>query len=154
MKMSRQNSGGDQTIMVCDGVETFYSGDGSSYYKGNAAVTPQCDLPLSRFYELARDPASVSFVGNDHVRLVDEDRRCAVVRATWKQETTSTVRTMCIDVVRPLILRDVLERADEKTGMRSVKTLTFINFETDPIFSPDAFRFSIPPGAVQAKSPN
>src|SRR5437870_2593266 len=52
-KMSRQNSGSDRTILVCDGVETFYSGDEpSSYYKGDATVTPQCDLPLIKFYEL------------------------------------------------------------------------------------------------------
>ena len=52
LKMSRQNSGGDRTVLVCDGVGTFYSGDGKTYYKGNAAVTPQCDFPLSKFYEL------------------------------------------------------------------------------------------------------
>lgn len=40
LKMSRQNSGSDRTILVCDGVETFYSGDGHTYYKGEARVTP------------------------------------------------------------------------------------------------------------------
>jgi outer membrane lipoprotein-sorting protein len=154
LKMSRQNSGDDRTIMVCDGAETFYSGDGVSYYKGNASVTPQCDLPLSKFYDLAKEPTSVSVVGDDHVLFANEDRRCAVVRATWKQDAVNTVRTMCIDVVRPLVLRDVLEQEDEKTGMRSVKTTTFSNFEIDPVFPPDAFRFSIPPGAVEAKRPN
>jgi hypothetical protein len=40
LKMSRQNSGSDRTTMVCDGAETFYSGDGHSYYRGEARVTP------------------------------------------------------------------------------------------------------------------
>ena len=97
MKMSRQNSGGDRTIMVCDGVQTFYSGDGHSYYKGEARVTPQCDLPLSKFFELKDNPASILVVGRDHVLLADGDRHCVVVRATWKQGTVNTVRTMCID---------------------------------------------------------
>jgi hypothetical protein len=154
MKMSRQNSGSDRTIFVCDGVETFYSGDGHSYYKGDARVTPQCDLPLSKYYEfLDNSPASISVVGLDHVRLADGDRQCVVVRAAWKQGTVNTARTMCIDLARPLILRDVRESEDERTGNRSVQTTTFTDFESNPTFPPDTFRFSVPPGAVEAKPP-
>jgi len=153
LKMSRQNSGSDRAILVCDGVETFYSGDGHSYYKGEARVTPQCDLPLSKFYELGNYPASISVVGRDHVRLADGDRHCVVVRAAWKQGTVNAIRTMCIDPARPLILRDVIESRDERTGIKSVKTTTFSDFESNPAFSPDTFRFSVPPGAVEAKAP-
>jgi hypothetical protein len=46
LKMSRQNSGSDRTIMVCDGAEAFYSGDGHSYYKGEAGVTPHAIFHL------------------------------------------------------------------------------------------------------------
>ena len=153
LKMSRQNSGSDRTIFICDGAETFYSGDGHSYYKGEARVTPQCNLPLSKFYKLSDSPASVSIVGEDHVQLTDGDRRCVVIRAMWKQKTGNTFRTMCIDPSRPLILRDVIENEDEKTGTRSSKTTTFSDFESNPTFSPDTFRFTIPPGAVEAKPP-
>jgi outer membrane lipoprotein-sorting protein len=153
LKMSRQNSGSDRTVLICDGAETFYSGDGHSYYKGEARVTPQCDLPLSKFYNLDDSPASVSVVGEDHVRLTDGDRRCVVIRGVWKQKTGNTVRTMCIDPSRPLILRDVIENEDEKTGIRSSKTTTFLDFESNPTFSPDTFRFTIPPGAAEAKPP-
>jgi len=153
LKMSRQNSGSDRTIMICDGAETFYSGDGHNYYKGEAKVTPQCDLPLNKFYDLYSSPASVSVIGEDHVRLTDGERRCVMIRAVSKQRTVNTVRTMCIDPSRPLILRDVIEKEDEKTGIRSVTTTTFIDFESNPTFSPDTFRFSVPPGAVEAKPP-
>ena len=153
LKMSRQNSGSDRTAMVCDGAEKFYSGDGQSYYRGEARVTPQCDLPLSKFYELDNDPASLSVIGRDHVRLADRDRECVLIRAGWKQATTNIVRTMCIDPAPALILRDVIDREDEKTGIRSVKTTTFIDFESNPAFSPDTFRFSLPPGAIEAKPP-
>ncbi len=81
LKMSRQNSGADRTVFVCDGLVTFYSGDGHSYYKADARVTPQCDLSLSKFYEPDSNPASLSVIGGDHVRLADGDRRCVVVRA-------------------------------------------------------------------------
>jgi len=76
-----------------------------------------------------------------------------MVRAIWKKETGSTIRTMCIDPSRPLILRDVIEAEDERMGIKSIATTTFVDFESDPTFSPETFRFLIPPGAVEAKAP-
>ena len=152
-KIAAQRSGSDETILICDGVETFYSGDGRSYYKGDARVTPQCDLPLSKFYELDNSPASFSMIGRDRARFADVDLPCLVVRAEWMEGTVNVVGTMCIDLARPLILRDVIESQDE-TGIRSVKTTTFRDFESNPTFPPDAFRFSIPPSAVEAKPRN
>jgi outer membrane lipoprotein-sorting protein len=153
LKMSRKNSGDDQTIMVCDGTEVFYSGDGHSYYKNKAGVTPQCDLPLIKFYDLLNSPASLSVVGEDHLRLTDGERRCVIIRAVLKQGTLNAVQTMCIDPSRPIILRNVVEKMDERTGIRSVTTTKFLSFEIDPTFPPDTFRFSVPPGAVEAKPP-
>jgi len=153
LRMSRQNSGSDRTILVCDGVETFYSGDGHSYYKGDAKVTPQCDFPLSKFYGLGNDAAALSITGRDHVRLANGDRACLVVRAAWKHGTVSAVRTMCIDPATALILRDVIASEDERTGVNSVKETIFIEYESNPTFPPDTFRFSIPEGAVEAKPP-
>ncbi|MEO6758356.1 MAG: hypothetical protein ABIO24_02800, partial [Saprospiraceae bacterium] len=145
--------GSDQTMMVCDGNETFYSTDAHSYYKGNAKATPQCELSLSKFYEMGSMPAPISFVGRDLVRLAEADHTCIEVRSNWKERTVRVIRTLCIDLVRPLILRDVIEREDEKTGVRSVKTTMLIDFESNPVFPPDAFRFLIPQGAVEAKPP-
>lgn len=153
LKMSRQNSGSDRTIMVCDGAEMFYSGDGHSYYKNEAGATPQCDLPLIKFYEPYNSAASVSVVGEDHIRLTDGERRCVVIRAVLKQAAVNTVRTMCIDPSQPLILRDVIEKEDEMTGTKSSSVTTFISFENNPTLSPDTFRFTAPPGAVEAKPP-
>ncbi len=97
LKMSRQNSGDDQTILVCDGAEAFYSGDGHSYYRSEAKVNPDCDFPLSRFYKLENNPATASVVGRDHVRLADGDRACVLVRTVGKRATFNVVRTMCIE---------------------------------------------------------
>jgi outer membrane lipoprotein-sorting protein len=154
LKVRRENSDGDQTVLVCDGAKGFYSGDGHSYYRISPEVTPDCNLPLSRFYQLRKDPASVSIVGRDHVSLADGDRACEVIRAEWKLATVHIVRTMCIDPTSGLILRDVAENEDEGTGMRSVVTTTFSSYESNPTLTPDAFKFSIPPGAVEAKPPN
>lgn len=153
LKMRRQHSGRDRTVLVCDGAEAFYSGDGHSYYKGEATVNPDCDFPLIKFYNLHDRPDSVSVVGDDHVRLTDGERRCVVIRAVWKQGTGNAVHSMCIDPSRPLILRDVLELENENTGIRSVTTTTFVDFETNPTFSPETFQFQVPPGAVEVKPP-
>jgi outer membrane lipoprotein-sorting protein len=153
LKMRRENSGDDQTILVCDGAEAFYSGDGRSYYRSEAKVNPDCSFSLSRFYALDDNPATAEVVGRDHVRLADGDQDCVLVRATWKHATTNAARTMCIDPAAALILRDVAESNDENTAIRMVKTTTFISYENNPTFQPDTFSFSIPPGAVEAKPP-
>jgi outer membrane lipoprotein-sorting protein len=153
LKMSRQNSGADQTILVCDGAEAFYSGDGHSYYRSQAKVNSDCNFPLSRFYKLENNPATVSVVGRDQVRLADGNLDCVLVRATWKHATVNAVRTMCIDPTSALILRDVAESEDEKTGIRMVNTTAFTSYESNPTFPPDTFKFSVPPGAVEAKPP-
>jgi hypothetical protein len=60
---------------------------------------------------------------------------------------------MCIGSASALILRDVAESNAEHTAIRIVKTTTFISYESNPTFQPDTFKFSIPPGAVEAKPP-
>jgi len=48
-----------------------------------------------------------------------------------------------------LILRDFTDVT--KNGLHSVRTTTFTSYESNAPFSPDFFKFSIPPGAVEAK---
>ena len=156
LKMSRVNSGGDRTVMVCDGSQQFYSGDGLSYYLNRAGG--QCSFPLLSFYEpslmnfIGADshPASISVVGEDHVRLTDGERRCVVVRVVLVRESTHAVRTMCVDPTQPVILRDVVEIEDKAKGFRSSTTTTFQSFDDKPTFAPDTFRITIPAGAYRA----
>lgn len=90
-------------------------------------------------------------VGHDHVRLADGDHACAVVRAEWQRTTTRVTRTMCIEPNSGLILRDVKE--GESSGGRTVDTTTLISYEGKLSFASDTFRFSIPPGSIEAKPP-
>src|SRR2546430_479719 len=50
LKMRRENSGDDRTVLVCDGAESFYTGDGHSYYRNSAKTNQDCDFPLSTSY--------------------------------------------------------------------------------------------------------
>jgi outer membrane lipoprotein-sorting protein len=153
LRMSRRNSGDDRTILVCDGTEFFYTGDLHSYYRNDAKVNPDCEYPLSRFYNLQKEPTAVSIVGRDRVPLAGVNRECLLVRATWEHAGENATRTMCIDPDSALILRDVAETENRKMGVRSVTTTVFISYESNPVFPPDAFKFIIPPGAVEAKAP-
>lgn len=48
-------------------------------------------------------------------------------------------------------LADVKE--GESSGVRTVVTTTFVSYEGKPSFASDTFKFSIPPGSVEAKPP-
>src|SRR5216683_2717866 len=63
LKMRRENSGDDQTVLVCDGSESFYMGDGHNYYRNSAKANQDCDFPLRSSYQLGKDPVSVLIVG-------------------------------------------------------------------------------------------
>jgi outer membrane lipoprotein-sorting protein len=160
LKMSRVNSGDDRTTMVCDGVNFFYSGDAHSYYKDEA--NQQCNLPLIALYEPSLEQllepsnsvVSLSVIGEDHVRLTDGERRCVVIRAELKRGPVHTVRRMCIDPARPTILRDIVEAENQANGLKSSTTTTLTSFEVNADISPDTFRFTVPPGAVEAHPPN
>jgi outer membrane lipoprotein-sorting protein len=153
LKMRRENIGDDQTVLVCDGTDSFYMGDGHNYYRNSAKADQDCEFPLGSSYQLAKDPASASITGHDHVVLADGSHACDVVRAEWKAAAGRGVRTMCIDPTSGLILRDVTDMNNESKNMRLVKTAIFTSYETNPTFPPDTFKFSIPPGAVEAKPP-
>lgn len=138
--MRRQNSGADQTLTICDGVEIFWSANGSSH-RSDARVSPQCDFPMSKFFPFESNPTSVSLVGTDRVRLVGGDRECVLLRVVWKRGPLSGVNTYCVDPKSAVMLRDAAEGAEETTGMRIVRTTTFADFESNPALPPDTFRF-------------
>jgi len=50
-----------------------------------------------------------------------------------------------------LILRDFTDVHEEWFAL--IRTTTFTSYESNATFSPDFFKFSIPPGAVEAKPP-
>jgi len=71
LKIRRENIGDDQTVLVCDGTESFYTGDGHSYYRNSAKVNQDCEFPLRSSYQLAEGLVSISLVGHDQVALTD-----------------------------------------------------------------------------------
>ena len=154
-KMRRENSGDDRTQSVCDGTDRFYSGDGHSFSHSSVASS-DCNFSLAGFYKLDANPASATVIGSDRIQIDGVLQECQIIRAEWNRKPqgsleSRSVRTMCIDPVRQLILRDSTE--DATSDLRSVRTTTFTSFEGDPKFSLDAFQFSIPTGTIQDQGP-
>ena len=153
LKMRRENSGGDQTLLVCDGRESFYSGDRHSYYRNPAKVNSDCSLPLVPLFQLGKPVDSASIISNDHVNLSEGDRACIVVHTEWRQSTTTVVRDMCIDPEWNLILRDVTVTENKTADMHVSATTTFRSYESNPSFSPQIFHFTPLPDMKEAKPP-
>lgn len=159
LRMRRENSGDDRTVQVCDGMDSFYSGDAPGFYRNPAVVSSGCNFPLSEFYQLEANPVSAAVIGRDDVQLADGLKACEVVRAEWNRDVEGgpgrwhIVRTMCIDSVRHLILRDSTESTDVARGLHSVETKTFTSFESNASLPPEAFRFLVPTGSMQDEGP-
>jgi TonB family protein len=158
LKMHRENSGDDHTQWACDGTDKLYTGDGYGFYRSPAAVSNDCNFSLSDFYKLEENPVSATVAGRDHLQLAGGARECEVIRAEFNRAAPGgalwhSVRTMCIDTVQHVILRDSTESTDARSDMRSTRTVTITSFERDPSFSGDAFEFSIPTGAIEDQGP-
>ena len=159
LKMRRESTGADNAISVCDGTDKFYTGDGHGFYRTPAAVSNDCNLPLAEFYKLEDSPTSAVITGRDRVQLTEGLRECDVVRAEWTVDVNDTgrhwqaIRNMCIDTERLLILRDTLESTDSASDLHSLRTITFLSLEKNPLFTPDTFQVSLPTGAVEDQGP-
>jgi TonB family protein len=159
-KMLRRNSGDDVTMTVCDGNERFYSGDGHSFYRSQAAVGQGCSYSLTDYYQLEANPISVRLVGRDHVQLNGGPVECELVQAEWNRDAPGvparlhTVRTMCIDPARYLILRDHKESTDVTSDLHSVETKVLTSYESNPKFPLGTFELSVPTGTMQAEPPS
>jgi TonB family protein len=136
----------------------FYSGDLLSFHR--SSLSNGCKLPLSDFYKqkLEESPASATVIGSDHVQLAEGLVECEVIRTKWNRDVPDGpkwhfVRTMCIDPVRHLILRDHTEAMDATSDLHSIDTTTVTSFERDPEFRPEVFEFSIPTGTMEDQGP-
>lgn len=159
LRMRRKNSGDDQTLVVCDGTDKFYSGDGNSFYRSPLGVNNGCKFSLADYYHLEANPVLVTAIGRDHVQLDTGPAECELVRAEWDRDMKGSpghwhiVRTLCIDPAH-VILRDHSESTETTRGLRSVETKTFTSYERDPVLPQDAFEFSIPTGTFQSEPPS
>ena len=159
LRMRQENSGSDTTLSVCDGTDMFYFTGGTSFYRSPAAVSQGCSLSLADFYKLEENPVSVTIIGRDRVQLTEGGRECEVVRAEWNRDVQvgrgqwHLVRTMCIDPVRHLIVRDIADGVQSVSGMHSMSSTNYTSLELNPNLPSSVFEFSIETGAMEDQGP-
>jgi TonB family protein len=120
-----------------------------------------CKPEIGDFSKIADNLVSATLIGRDNVQFANTTaKECQLVRAEYtvtRAENSSLgtarhVRTLCIDPVRKLILRDSTE-SRTATDVVSVETTTYKSYERDTDLPDDLFQFQVPTGYFEDDGP-
>ncbi len=157
--------------VVCDGGSGWvYYGKPKQYDKVVAGERTQgyCSRgTLTSFEHVADSVKSAVIAGRDQVQFEGRSQACLVVQAQYRVIDDFMIppgmvgkigrvsRTMCVDPVRKLILRDRLE-ADLDAGpdgYHVIETISYDRIELNPDLPSALFEFHPPEGATLFKTP-
>jgi len=124
------------------------------------ADLPLCEPILHAWEAAAENMTSAAIAGRDKAEFEGNSVECEVVRAEYSkapwfitpsQDEAAGARTLCVDLNRHLILRDIVDatitRADGSTLQRTT-TITLDKLEVDPDLDAGLFTFTPPPDAI------
>lgn len=149
-------NGAGATVSVCDGEAQWIYFQRAGFHTRNP-IGDRCVPPVVRWDNLMDSLTSAVVTGREQVEFEGSMRPCDVVRAEYDSTTPlipgtpiygKSVRTLCIDPVSKLILRDHLEAAPNAGAfMRTSMTITYSKVERDPQLAADVFQFVPPAGS-------
>jgi|HubBroStandDraft_6_1064221.scaffolds.fasta_scaffold72631_2 outer membrane lipoprotein-sorting protein len=155
LRLSFHANGPKPILQVCDGTWLWnYSEDSNSYTK-SAADMELCSPPFARWANLTEYLVDAKIIRNDHSEFEGHPQECEVIEATYEAPKPllpefpvvgRQTRTLCIDSVRHLVLREQLGTppAVNQTGARRYSmTITYSRIELNA--SLDASLFQIRP---------
>jgi TonB family protein len=139
-------SGQDARTLVFDaGVLWEYAPNDHTFFRRDATSVP---LPVPLYYSVQGLLPTAAMAGRDQVG----SQACDAVRI----ELPGSVRTLCIDRERKLVLRDRTESLFPSGGGSTagmVRTITFLAIQRDIPMDAALFRFEPPPGATERATP-
>jgi hypothetical protein len=143
-------SGG--TLMVCDGVDYWTVHPPATDISRDPVTVSPCRLEKGEFSGIADNLLSAIGIGRDHVAFGGVDTECDLIRAEYGIPTQlrtegsgdSFTRTLCVDPVRKLVLRDREERG-RASDVLSIETTSYTRYQRDAALPADFFRY--PPSA-------
>jgi hypothetical protein len=147
-------------LTVCDGADHWtHNLPSTSFYRASVTVSA-CEPGFEDFSKIAENLLSATRIGRDHVQFAGAARECELVRAEYSAPivpgngpaTPSFVRSLCVDSVQKLVLRDHVERGNA-SDMLSVETTTYSSFVRDGDLPADLFQFQVPTGYFQDDGP-
>ena len=156
-------TGGDfptGTLAVCDGTDSWvYNSPGTSFYRSSVAASG-CKAQMEDFSKIAENLVSATPAGQDHVQFAGAARECQLVRAEYavptgpgdSSPTARFVRTLCIDPVQKLVLRDRTEKGNA-SDIVVVETTTYTSYERDTDLPAALFQFQVPTGYFEDEGP-
>jgi TonB family protein len=147
--------------MVCDGTDHWtHNSPSTSFYRASVTVSP-CNPETGDFSKITENLVSAKLVGRDHVQFSGAVSECELVRAEYSAPigpgngpaSASFVRTLCIDSVRRLVLRDHVEK-ELASDVLSVETTTYSGYLRDGDLPADLFQFRVPTGSFEDDGPH
>ena len=110
-----------------------------------------CRPEFGDFSNIEENLVSAALIARDHVQFSGAAKECEVLKAEYavsvlpdRSDSARSMRTLCIDPVQHLILREVDESGN--ASYRSVETTTYTSYTRDTDLTPDLFRFYVPTG--------
>src|ERR1035437_9029507 len=147
-------------LTVCDGTDQWqHNIPSTSFYRSPVNVSA-CRPEMGDFSKMAENLVSAALVGSDHVQFAGAARECALVRAEYSvpmvpgfgSAPSRSVRTLCIDPVQRLVLRDRVERGNG-SDMLWVETPTYSSYTRDTDLPASLFQFQVPTGYFEDDGP-
>jgi TonB family protein len=119
-----------------------------------------CKPEVGDVSKLADDLLSATVTGRDQVQFAGELTECELVRAEYSGPVIAGsnpaparfIRTLCIDPVQKLILRDRIERCNASDRLL-VETTTYLSYQRDTSLPADLFEFRVPTGYFEDDGP-
>jgi len=142
------------TLMVCDGIDhwTHYS-PGTTFSRATVGVSA-CRPEFGDYSNLTENVVSATLSGEDQVQFAGKAQECKLVLVEYATVPGSEryTRTLCVDPIQHLVLRDVVERRLAPDRVL-VETTTYSSYVRNSALAADTFRFHVPTGTFEDDGP-
>jgi TonB family protein len=161
LRLSFHANGPNSVLQVCDGTSFWNYSEASNSYTKSTADIDLCSPLFARWGNLTEYLVDANIIGNDHSEFEGHSQECKVIVATceapkplWPGVPTvgRLTRSLCIDPVRHLVLREQLETPPDvrPTGARHYSmTTTYSRIELNASLDASLFQFDPPSGSQQ-----
>lgn len=144
------------TLMVCDGIDHWTHYSPSNAFSRASVGVSACRPEFGEFSNVLDNLVSATWVGRDHVQFAGSAKECELVRAEYSAPSVPgdgsgaarSSRTLCIDPVQRLVLRDHVERGNSSDKL-FVETTTYSSYARGTNLPADLLQFQVPTGCFE-----
>jgi outer membrane lipoprotein-sorting protein len=161
LRLSFHASGPKPMLQVCDGTSLWNYSETSNSYTKSAADMELCSPPFARWGNLTEYLVDAKIIRNDHSEFEGHPQECEVIEATYESpkpllpgvpSAGRLTRSLCIDPVRHLVLREQLETPPDvsPTGARHYSmAITYSHIELNLSLTRSSFTSILPTEVIK-----